>query len=43
VLYRGALSPAAVTIVGAMPSSKTAAGLYPSDHAGVVATFRAGH
>jgi endonuclease/exonuclease/phosphatase family metal-dependent hydrolase len=42
VLYRGALSPAAVTVVGASPSSKTAAGLYPSDHAGVVATFRAG-
>jgi len=42
VLYRGALSPAAVTAVGATPSSKTAAGVYPSDHAGVVATFHGG-
>ncbi len=39
VLYRGALRPTSVRLVGNTPSSLTASGLWPSDHAGVLATL----
>lgn len=39
VLYRGLVTPTAISVVGTSPSSMID-GLWPSDHAGVVATFR---
>ena len=40
VLWRGALAPLSAEIVGATPADKAIVGLWPSDHAGVVGTFR---
>jgi endonuclease/exonuclease/phosphatase family metal-dependent hydrolase len=40
VMWRGALAPEAVQIVGDEDADRTQSGLWPSDHAGVVATFR---
>jgi endonuclease/exonuclease/phosphatase family metal-dependent hydrolase len=40
VFYRGPVETRAVTRVGVAPSERTPAGLWPSDHAGVVATLR---
>lgn len=34
------LDPVEATVIGANPAMQTASGLWPSDHAGVVATFR---
>jgi endonuclease/exonuclease/phosphatase family metal-dependent hydrolase len=38
-LYRGTFTPRTATIVGKDPAEKTASGLWPSDHAGVVTSF----
>lgn len=40
VLFRGALSAKGASRVGIDPDNRTASGLWPSDHAGVVATLR---
>ena len=43
---RGILSPMTATaaeVVGDVPGDRTPSGLWPSDHAGVVATLRLGH
>ncbi|MCZ6676703.1 MAG: endonuclease/exonuclease/phosphatase family protein [Candidatus Poribacteria bacterium] len=40
ILYHGAISVDAATTVGDSIASRTASGLWPSDHAGVVATMR---
>ncbi|MGK7311024.1 MAG: endonuclease/exonuclease/phosphatase family protein, partial [Candidatus Longimicrobiales bacterium M2_2A_002] len=40
ILYQGAMTPLAAQVVGDEPADRTAGGLWPSDHAGVVATFR---
>jgi endonuclease/exonuclease/phosphatase family metal-dependent hydrolase len=42
VLARGRFMPLGVHLVGADPSARTAAGLWPSDHAGVAATLEIG-
>lgn len=42
VLYRGAVRALEAEVVGEAPSDKTPSGLWPSDHAGVVATLRIG-
>jgi endonuclease/exonuclease/phosphatase family metal-dependent hydrolase len=39
VLFRGALSALDAGVVGGEPSARTPSGLWPSDHAGVVATL----
>jgi endonuclease/exonuclease/phosphatase family metal-dependent hydrolase len=39
VLWRGDLAPESVDVVGDEDADRTASGLWPSDHAGVVATF----
>lgn len=39
ILFTGGFTPVSAEKVGDDPSKKTAAGLWPSDHAGVVATF----
>ncbi len=41
VLHRGPFIPSEITIVGATAASATELGVYPSDHAGVIATYRA--
>lgn len=40
VLFRGAVGPLAAAVVGDELSDRTSTGLWPSDHAGVVATLR---
>ena len=40
VLFRGDFTVADVDVVGADPSDRTPSGLWPSDHAGVVATLQ---
>jgi endonuclease/exonuclease/phosphatase family metal-dependent hydrolase len=40
VLYRGNFSPLDIFLVGNTPAERTPSGLWPSDHAGVVATLR---
>lgn len=40
VLFRGAFQVEDIRLVGDKPSDRTASGLWPSDHAGVVATLR---
>lgn len=40
ILLRGALQAQSVDIVGDQPADKTPSGLWPSDHAGVVATLQ---
>ena len=40
VLYRGNFSPLDIVLVGNTPADRTPSGLWPSDHAGVVATLR---
>ena len=40
VLMRGGLASAGAELIGFEPSSRTASGLWPSDHAGVVARVR---
>ena len=42
VLYRGDVSVEDITIIGDSTYDKTPSGLWPSDHAGVVATLRIG-
>ena len=42
VLYRGAVRVLEAEVVGDAPSDKTPSGLWPSDHAGVVATLQIG-
>jgi endonuclease/exonuclease/phosphatase family metal-dependent hydrolase len=42
VLERGLFAPLDLHLVGADPSARTASGLWPSDHAGVVATLEIG-
>jgi endonuclease/exonuclease/phosphatase family metal-dependent hydrolase len=39
VLFRGELLPQEVELIGDQPSDRTPGGLWPSDHAGVVASF----
>jgi hypothetical protein len=39
VLYRGALQARSMKRVGVLPSERTVSGMWPSDHAGVVATL----
>jgi endonuclease/exonuclease/phosphatase family metal-dependent hydrolase len=41
VFYRGGVSAQAVEVVGVDPAKRTATGLWPSDHAGVVASLQA--
>jgi endonuclease/exonuclease/phosphatase family metal-dependent hydrolase len=41
VLLRGALQALAAEVVGDEPAARTSSGLWPSDHAGVVAVLRA--
>jgi hypothetical protein len=40
ILYNGAVEPLMAEVVGDEPADRTAGGLWPSDHAGVVATLR---
>jgi endonuclease/exonuclease/phosphatase family metal-dependent hydrolase len=40
ILYRGDVSALSATVVGNQPANRTPGGLWPSDHAGVVATLR---
>jgi hypothetical protein len=40
VLYRGAFTPSSVDIVGEEPADRTASGVWPSDHAGVVGALQ---
>jgi endonuclease/exonuclease/phosphatase family metal-dependent hydrolase len=40
VLYRGAFTPNSVDLVGEAPPDRTPSGVWPSDHAGVVASLR---
>jgi endonuclease/exonuclease/phosphatase family metal-dependent hydrolase len=40
VLERGALLPIYLNIIGATPISRTSSGLWPSDHAGLIARLR---
>jgi endonuclease/exonuclease/phosphatase family metal-dependent hydrolase len=40
ILYRGDMSVRDIKLVGHLPSDKTPSGLWPSDHAGVVAGLR---
>jgi endonuclease/exonuclease/phosphatase family metal-dependent hydrolase len=40
VLYRGPIEAVSADVVGDEPGSRTATGLWPSDHAGLVATLR---
>jgi len=40
VLYRGDISVRDIKLVGEKPSDRTPSGLWPSDHAGVVAGLR---
>ena len=42
VLLRGAVRAENATLVGASPSSRTAGGLWPSDHAGVAVQLSVG-
>ncbi len=39
VLFRGGVRPDEIELTGHRPSSRTPSGLWPSDHAGVVALF----
>ena len=46
ILYRngsGLLTPQSATLVGGDPAQRTAAGVWPSDHLGVIATIRLGN
>jgi endonuclease/exonuclease/phosphatase family metal-dependent hydrolase len=40
ILTRGAITPISAEVVGANPDFRTASGVWPTDHAGVVATLR---
>jgi endonuclease/exonuclease/phosphatase family metal-dependent hydrolase len=40
ILYNGAVEPLTAEVVGDEPADRTDGGLWPSDHAGVVATLR---
>ena len=40
ILYQGAVTPLSAEVVGDEAADRTTGGLWPSDHAGVVATFR---
>jgi endonuclease/exonuclease/phosphatase family metal-dependent hydrolase len=40
ILYRGAFTPSSVDLVGEAPADRTASGVWPSDHAGVVGALR---
>ena len=40
MLVRGAVSPHRIQQVGATPDTRTPSGLWPSDHAGLVARFK---
>lgn len=42
ILYRGDVSVVSAHVVGNQPADRTPGGLWPSDHAGVVATLRVG-
>ena len=39
VMVRGALAAESIELVGATPDTRTASGLWPSDHAGLVASI----
>jgi endonuclease/exonuclease/phosphatase family metal-dependent hydrolase len=41
ILYRGAFGASSIDVVGEDPADRTASGLWPSDHAGVVGALRA--
>jgi hypothetical protein len=43
ILYRGGFSVRDIKLVGEKPSDRTPSGLWPSDHAGVVASLRLWH
>ena len=40
MLFRGLLAPESISIVGASAASRTASGLWPSDHAGLAGRFQ---
>src|SRR5690606_29019616 len=40
VLYRGSVRPVSIDVIGEEPADRTATDLWPSDHAGVIATLR---
>jgi endonuclease/exonuclease/phosphatase (EEP) superfamily protein YafD len=40
VLGRGKIAPQALSLMGSTPSARTPSGLWPSDHAGLVATLK---
>ena len=40
ILYHGNMTPLSAAVVGDEPADRTTGGLWPSDHAGVVATFQ---
>lgn len=40
ILFRGEVEPISAQVVGDKPADRTPSGLWPSDHAGVVVTFR---
>jgi hypothetical protein len=40
ILYRGDVSVLSAQVIGAQPANRTPGGLWPSDHAGVVATLQ---
>jgi hypothetical protein len=40
ILYHGDVTPVSAQVVGDQPADRTPGGLWPSDHAGVVATLR---
>jgi endonuclease/exonuclease/phosphatase family metal-dependent hydrolase len=39
VFFRGGIGVRDIQVVGALPSSRTSSGLWPSDHAGIAATL----
>lgn len=43
ILYRGDVEVLSAQVVGDQPADRTSGGLWPSDHAGVVATLRVGN
>src|SRR5262249_46142111 len=43
VLTHGGVQAVSMKVVGASPSDRTASGLWPSDHAGIVATLQIFH
>ena len=40
VLFRGAIEAVSADVVGEAPDDRTASGLWPADHAGVLTTLR---